>query len=378
MLLRKIVIFFLVCISFLSLETKGQSQYQKILEVSYEGGPLISNGKDWADELHHVIDYQGVDVRLGWRNFSKNHYSFLYRYPIFGIGYSATLPYYSEIGRPQAFYAFGEFPFTHKGLERNFNLSYYGQIGVGFNLNPYDPDINPGNQFIGSEMNAYIHLGFKANYKINSRFMAFSTIGLKHYSNGAAKRPNAGINLAPLSIGIRTNLGKTVPDFQKEIEFPPLEKRWFLNFAIYTGMKNYEIGDPAYFRGGFGVNYLWEDDYRYRLGLGLDVFFAPGMESRYPNQEFGFSDQVSLALVASWEWKLNDRLYVPIGFGAYLKRNDLNGEFTWFYERVGVRYRLNPNLFAGLQIKAHKAKADFFEFTVGYTFPGKIRYISYP
>ncbi len=350
--------------------------YQKVLEVSYEGGPLISNGKDWANELHNVINYYGVDVRLGWRNFSKNHYSFLHRYPVFGIGYSVTLPYYSEIGRPQAFYAFGEFPFTHKGLVRKFNFSYYGQIGLAFNLNPYNQDSNPVNQFIGSELNAYIHLGFKVNYKISNKLFAFSTIGLKHYSNGATKKPNAGINLAPISIGFRTNLGKTVPEFQKEIEFPPLEKRWVLNFALYTGMKNYKMGDPAYFRGGFGVNYLWEADYRYRLGLGLDVFFAPGMERRYPNQEFDFSNQVSVALVGSWEWKLNDRLYVPIGFGTYLKRNRLNEEITWFYERVGVRYRLNSNLFAGLQIKAHKAKADFFEFTIGYTFPAKIRSIS--
>ena len=378
MLARPFVIIFIVHISFLPLELKSQSMYQKVLEVSYEGGPLISNGKEWADELRNVINYQGIDVRLGWRNFSKNHYSFLYRYPIFGIGYSVTLPYYSEIGRPQAFYAFGEFPFSHKGLMRKFNLSYYGQIGVGFNLNPYDPDLNPVNQFIGSSMNAYIHLGFKANYKLTPNLTAFSTLGLKHYSNGATKRPNAGMNLAPISIGLRSNLGKNAPDFQKEIEFPPLEKRWFMNVALYTGMKNYEIGEPSYFRGGFGVNYLWEADYRYRLGVGIDVFFAPGMESRYPDQEFTFSDQVSVAMVGSWEWKLNNRLFVPIGFGVYVKRNELNGEYTWFYERVGVRYRINSNLSTGLQIKAHKAKADFFEFTVGFTFPGKIRYTTNP
>lgn len=377
MLARTFVIIFIALTSFLSFELKSQSMYQKLLEVSYEGGPLISNGKVWADELHNVINYQGIDVRLGWRNLSNNQYSFLYRYPIFGIGYSVTLPYHSEIGRPQAFYAFGEFPLSHKGLTRKFSLSYFGQIGIAFNLNPFDPDLNPVNQFIGSSMNAYIHLGFKANYKITPKLMAFSTLGLKHYSNGATKRPNSGMNLVPLSIGLRTSLGKNAPDFQKEKEFPPLEKRWFLNLAMYTGMKNYEIGQPSYFRGGFGVNYLWEGDYRYRLGIGFDVFFAPGMESRYPDQEFTFSDQVSVAVVGSWEWKLNDRLFVPIGFGVYVKRNELNGEFTWFYERVGVRYRIYPNLSAGLQIKAHKAKADFFEFTVGYTFPRKIRYITY-
>lgn len=374
MLSRMFVIFFLLLIIFLAFDVKGQSRYQKVLEVSYEGGPLISNGKEWANQLLRVINYQGVDVRIGWRNFEKNHYTFLYRYPVFGIGYSVTLPYYSEIGRPQAVYAFGEFPLTHKGLVRKFNLSYYGQIGLGFNLNPYDPYNNPDNQFIGSEMNAYVHLGFKANYKYTPKLTAFTMVGLKHYSNGATRKPNAGINLVPISIGFRTNLGKQDFEFEKEMEFPPLEKRWFWNFALYSGIKNYTIGDPDYFRGGLGINYLWEAAIKYRLGLGMDVFFAPGMESRYPHQEFDFSDQVSVAVVGSWEWKLNNRLYVPIGIGAYLKRNELNDEISWFYERVGVRYRFESNFFAGLQIKAHKAKADFFEFTVGYTIFGKLRY----
>lgn len=151
----------------------------------------------------------------------------LYRYPVFGIGYSVTLPYYSEIGRPQAFNAFGEFPLTHNGLGRKFNLSYYGQIGLGFNLNPYDADSNPDNQFIGSEMNAYIHLGFKANYNLTPKLMAFTMFGLKHYSNGATKKPNAGINLAPISIGFRTNLGKQGSEFEMKWNFLHLKSDGF-------------------------------------------------------------------------------------------------------------------------------------------------------
>lgn len=41
---RTFVILFLLFISFFTFELKGQSKYQKMLEVSNEGGPLISNG----------------------------------------------------------------------------------------------------------------------------------------------------------------------------------------------------------------------------------------------------------------------------------------------------------------------------------------------
>ncbi|WP_186300067.1 acyloxyacyl hydrolase [Algoriphagus algorifonticola] len=365
-------LFLVLGIMIFSLPSLGQQKYQKILELSYENGPMISNGKEWADEIRDLVSYRGADIRLGWRKTSNNFYNKLYRYPTFGIGFSTALPYYPEIGRPQGFYGFGEFPFSSKNLDKRLYLAYFAQLGLGFNLNPYDSLDNPLNQYIGSELNAYIHFGFKANYRLNQDFELFSTIGLKHYSNGATKRPNAGINLAPIALGVRYNIDKISPESLRSIDYPELEKRGYWNFALYLGSKNYEVGDPSYFRGGFGVNYLWDASYKYRIGLGLDYFIAPGFESRYPGRIGTFSNQSSLAIVGSWEWKLNDRLYMPIGLGAYLHYNSENQE-SWFYERIGVRYKMNEHLFGGLQIKAHKAKADFFEFTIGYTIPGKIQ-----
>jgi hypothetical protein len=204
--------------------------------------------------------------------------------------------------------------------------------------------------------------------------LIISDIGMKHYSNGAIKKPNAGINLVPFSLGVKSYLGKVNPTPTTRPVYPALDKRWFLNVALYTGFKNYEIGDRNYFRGGLGVNYLWEANNKFRLGMGLDLFYAPGMSERNDGQQFSFRDQTSLAVVASWEWKLTEKLFMPVGFGVYIYRNELNQEVSGFYERIGFRYRMMEALSVGLQIKAHKAKADFFEFTLGYTIPGKIRY----
>lgn len=355
----------------------AQKKYQQLLEVSYEAGPLISNGKDWANEIADLVSYRGADVRMGWRKIGDDFYNQLYRYPTFGVGFSTALAYYPEIGRPQGIYAFAELPITKNSLHKKLSISYFSQIGLGFNLNPYDSLENPLNKYIGSSLNSYIHFGFKANYQIHERIKVFGTFGLKHYSNGSTKRPNSGINLSPISLGLQYNLNNEFISKDYQLKYPPLEKRGFWNFALYLGHKNYEIGDPSYFRGGFGINYLWEASYKYRMGLGLDFFYAPGYQSRYPDQKGTFSNQISTAIVGSWEFKLNERLYMPIGLGAYVHYNSENQE-SWFYERIGVRYRLNHNLFTGIQIKAHKAKADFFEFTVGYTIPGKVKSVINP
>lgn len=367
-------LFLLGTLFLLSAETFSQERFQKALSVSFDTGPLVTAGRPWEESIKDVVEYKGLDIRFSWRKKETDLYSRLYRHPLFGIGYTTAIPYYREIGRPQAVYGFFEVPFSFSGLDNKLQFGYFAQLGFGYNLNPYDSISNPDNQYVGSSINGYVHLGLKADYFITDRTSITANFGLKHYSNGAAKKPNKGLNLAPFGIGVRTSFGSSTIEANSNFELPELEKRGFWNVALYTGYKSYEIGEASYFRGGIGVNYLWEAAYKYRLGLGLDLFYAGGMDQRFPDQEFGFWDRNSLALVGSWEWKLTERLFVPIAFGVYISRTELNQEFTQYYERIGVRYRFESNLSLGFAIKAHKAKADFFEYTIGYTIPGKVKY----
>ncbi|MFN3996586.1 acyloxyacyl hydrolase [Algoriphagus sp.] len=346
-------------------------KFQKSISFSYETGPLISNGTDWGKEIKDAVDYKALDFQIGWRKISNTTFNYLYRYPTMGFGFNSTLKNYEEIGMPQSIYGFMEIPFSIKGLNRRVSFGYFTQLGVGFNLKPYDSLANPANKYIGSRVNGYINLGFSSRFKISERTDFQASLGLKHFSNGAAKKPNAGINLFPLNLSMNIKLGDINSIPSNSLDVPKKTLKSFWNLALYTGIRNYEIGDPTYFRGGLGLNYLVEPAYKYRLGLGMDLFWAQGMRLRFPEQSFSFKDQTSLAIVGTWEWQLTERIFVPIGLGAYLYRNELNQEISWFYERVGARYRFNNNLSAGMQIKAHKAKADFFEFTLGYTILGK-------
>lgn len=361
----------LIFFGFISLESQAQSN--KFIEFSYDQGPIIGNNKVWANELIDRIDYSAVDIKFGWRSSKNTYYNYINRFPRYGLGFTSAVNYYSEIGRPMGVYAFGEFPFGKNDFSKKLNFSYYAQVGLGFNMNPYDTETNEINGFVSTALNAHIHFGLKAAYQFSNTLSAFTSIGTKHYSNGSVKKPNAGINFIPIAIGLRLNLDKEEFNPGSKPEFPHLEKRGFWNISAYTGMKSYDIGEKAYFRGGIGINYLWELSYKYRGGIGIDWFYGAGGAERYPDENVNFNDVNSFAVVGSWEWKLTEKLYMPIAFGVYLNKAHFNQETTSFYERIGVRYRMNNNVFAGVQIKAHKAKADFFEFTLGYTIPGKIK-----
>ncbi|WP_192349561.1 acyloxyacyl hydrolase [Algoriphagus sp. Y33] len=363
----------IMCIFFVLGFNQVGAQSKRFIEVSYDQGPIIGNNKDWADELINKINYSAIDVRVGWRSSNATYYNYINRYPSYGLGVTSSVGYNPEIGRPMGVYGFGEFPFGKNNIYRKLNFGYFAQIGLGFNMNPFDTDTNPLNGFVGTALNVHVHFGLKANYELSKSFGIFASVGTKHYSNGSIKKPNAGINFVPIAIGLRMNIDQEKFNPGASPVFPPLEKVGVWNIAAYTGLKSYEIDEPAYFRGGLGVNYLWEISYKYRGGIGIDWFYGAGARDRYPGESINFSDVNSFAVVGSWEWKLTENLYMPIAIGVYLSKAHYNQETTGFYERIGVRYRMNNNVFAGVQIKAHKAKADFFEFTVGYTIPGKLR-----
>lgn len=348
-----------------------ERKFQKALTFSFESGPMLSNGTDWGDHIKNAVDYKAVDIQLSWKKISPTKFNYLYRFPSLGVGFNSTIPYFTEIGRPQVIYGFMDIPFSIAAQSNRISFGYFLHMGVGFNLKPFHPDINPINQYIGSKVNCYIQVGLTSAVRLTDRIDFQTSLGFKHFSNGATRRPNAGINLFPLNMGINVKLGDLIALPDEEPVFKENVKNSFWNFALYTGMRNYEIGAPSYFRGGIGFNHLIEPSPKYRLGIGMDLFWAQGMKLRFPDQKFSFKDQTSLAVVGSWEWQLTERIFVPIAFGAYLYRNEQNEETSWFYQRVGARYRFDNKMSVGMQIKAHKAKADFFEFTVGYTLAGK-------
>jgi hypothetical protein len=59
-----------------------------------------------------------------------------------------------------------------------------------------------------------------------------------------------------------------------------------------------------------------------------------------------------------------DRLSFPIEFGTYFYRSAGNSD--QFFHRIGLRYMLNKHLIANLTLLTHWAKADYFEFGIGY------------
>ncbi len=341
-------------------------KYSKVWNLSFEQGAMLGNGTEVGDQLAEASYYNGLDLRLGFRvNDYSDIYNQVYRLPVMGIGwYTSTFQQDEVIGKPNAIYYYFDMPIRIE-RSRKITMSYLAAFGLSYNFNPYDEVSNPGDVFIGSYRNCYVNLALLMNYHITPRWTTSLSIGFKHFSNGSFKQPNYGINLVPVALSVSYR-PKAYKPFEGDMVIPEFISYNQFNIALIAGSKNYSEGEPNYLKAGLSVNWLRAFSYKYKAGLGLDVFYAGGYEERN-NATATFSNTISYAVVGSWEWSLNKHLYVPVAFAVYLKRSEDNGERDGFYERVGIRYRFNNNIFTGITIKAHKGVADIFEWTVGYT-----------
>ena len=342
-------------------------KYIKYLDLRLENGTMLGNGNEIGDQIVNSTYYNGIDVRVGFRKTDPNDiYSNVYRRPYMGVGFYSSTFHNADVGNPNALYFFLTHPFVFEQNKR-LTFDYSMAFGLSYQFNPFDSINNPTNIFIGSYRNCYVHLGLAANYKFNDKWMASATLGFKHFSNGSFKKPNYGINLIPLSVGVSYKFSDQKLDhYAKPI--PAFQKYNLWNVMVAVGSKNYANNQPNYLKMNFGVNYLRAINYKYRIGVGIDIFYAAQSELRTESGVAGFSDATSFAIVPNWEWALSKRLYVPLGIGIYLHHNIENDEKTWFYERAGIRYKFTDHLAAGVTIKAHKGSADFFEWALVYTF----------
>ncbi len=270
-----------------SLDQIPQKKYTKYLDVRFENGLMLSTDSEVGDQLVNSSYYNGADIRLGFRRNDRNSpYSTVYRRPYLGLGWYTSTFHNSDVGSPNALYFFLTIPFKFEG-NKKFTFSYTAAFGLSYNFNPYDSINNPSNIFIGSYKNCYVHLGFVGNYKFSEKLAINGTIGFKHFSNGSFKQPNLGINLIPVTLGLSYRFSDyDIYNFKTPV--PKYIKHNLVNIAFIAGSKNYETGEPNYLKLGLGINYLRQINYKYRIGLGLDIYYAEDSDLRNTSDESSF------------------------------------------------------------------------------------------
>src|SRR5690554_4404260 len=200
----------------LSLTSFGQSQVLtqnntknsfKYLEVKSQFGAFMKSDNMLSE--HGLLDhgYGGVILKMGWQPTNPEGWASKYNYPSYGVGfYSGFLSDAQVFGNPNAVYGFIRFPLSHPESRNEFAIE--PALGITYKLNPYHSETNPLNDAIGARMAVYFNLNFGFTYKWTRELDLLYGIDFSHFSNGSTYKPNSGLNLYGINVGLRYNYNR--------------------------------------------------------------------------------------------------------------------------------------------------------------------------
>lgn len=339
-----------------------------IFEFETENGGILA--QKGLDKTYEGAYYEGINVKVGWQQRAKqDQYYQIYHYPIYGIGFYSSTFHNDIIGSPFALYGFVQTPISPREESR---WSYDYRIGLGLsgNFTPYDEEYNPLNLVIGSRNNVFIDFGIRAQYQFHPKWKAGAGLAFHHFSNGALALPNKGVNLAPFTLSINYQPNTNIM-LRRDSVLVPYSRKWqyHLNYGVGWKQLRQDL-DEHFFKTTVGLYASRHISYKWRLGAGLDLFYSSsGNAEEIAGDKSGkLSSKLSGGPSLYVAHILNNRLLLNGNIGYYIHNQEFNGEIQRFYLRAGARYYVYRNFNAGVSIKAHMGKADFIEWTVGYTF----------
>jgi hypothetical protein len=239
-------------------------------------------------------------------------------------------------------------------------------IGAGFTERRFDLHDNYKDNVISSRTS--FTLSGRFNYAVKlGRFNINTGFGLLHFSNGAIKVPNLGINLPSiyLGIGIRSKgQNSMIPD---TLQRPTFKRKNVISMSVAGGFKQiYPIGGPDYFMGTYSLYAGRSLNRKSIILIGADLFYDPTGKHLYDG-DITKVTKTNLKIGINFGHELTiSKIAAITQFGYYvLDPYKINKPF---YQRYGLKYYFHPNYFAGIALKAHYGVADVVEWSAGFKF----------
>lgn len=352
----------------------GYGQYGEVLATN----PFLKQANGLDDKY---IEFAALSFQLLKQTNGEHLWEQNYGLPTYGVGiYSASFFENKRFGTPIAVYGIFKAPFKRWN---SMSLNYEAALGFTFNWEAFNPAENNYNTSLGASESVFIDLGANLNYELSPHFDLGFGFSFTHFSNGALKSPNLGLNTFSPKISLDYRINKFVPEELKQ-PIPAYIRNTSIDFSIFGGTKNVVYNGngvdtitnykgvyyPVY---GFTSVINRQVNYKSKLGFGMCLSYDGSYNSKViinngepePNDKFQ-GNKLSLSLFPSYELVIN-KLSVVIQPGFYVLRKHSTNKEPSTYQRLGLHYQLDTNLFAGVSLRAYNYHvSNFIEWTLGY------------
>lgn len=369
----------------ISLSDSTKKQHDLTLLAFYQHGMVLPTnvfvrGKNMQQAP--IDSYRAFSLLLTKQTTGEELWEQLYGFPRYGIGiYSAQFNNTSEPGKPIALYGTLSIP-----LFRWENFTVRSDIGLGLAVNWHPFSEDRYNVAIGGEMSSYVDAAILLEYKFKDGLLINIGTSDTHFSNGALRLPNLGINTFAPKISIGYNFVRSAKQFNYQV-VPEYQHQSECYVSLYTGWENklyYESdfdsipNNKGVYYSAYGVSATFnrQISYKSKFGVGFVIGYLGGANTSITKEngllkgnQAPFSEGLELSIFPSYELVIN-RLSIIMQPGFYLYRTKYPFRAPSTYQRIGFKFNLNKDISLGMNMHAHLFSiADYIEWTIGYRLP---------
>jgi hypothetical protein len=337
------------------------AQTQSSISLDMHGGFIMVHRYN----MRHLVQSHiwGGELSFSQTSFDDSFYNHLYNFPEKGISL-----YFSNLGNPtQLGNALALVPYMNLPVNKKRNLQIKSGVGIGYFNTTYNQTDNNLNNVISSNLTVCINAQLQKNWKISDRFELYNKIGMTHFSNGAFKMPNLGINLVTTSLGLRFSDSSTPVFERKDKRNFEKNKKAYFELGLASGLK--EVGGPGglkYAIVNANFSYIYPLSFKSEFLLWSDFFHDRSLEIRLAGDNWEratTADFIQTGIMGGYRLRYN-KLSFMLAMGAYTytRYKGLGS----IYHRVGIRYQLTEKLSLNTTLKSHFAIADFAEWGIVY------------
>lgn len=362
--IKKLLLSFVLLKSF-SLVSQTKEPKDFMITTNAHAGYIISHRNNMT---HLIKGHVGAaEINFVYRTNGSKPWHQLYKYPELGIGFMHFwLGNPEQLGTLEALYPYSDFRLTK--INPVFSLNMRVGVGLAYLMKPFNIETNHKNNAIGSHLNGFVNLRLNAVFRLSNKLKLNTGFGMSHASNGAMKTPNLGLNIPTAHLGLSYVLGNNQWTCRKD-SVPPCVKTWRVSVIAAFGVKELEVPTGSkYLAYGLQLNAYKPLNYKNRIGGGIEAAYNDATKAVWEDDgvfNYEFKDIVQVGAKVGYEYRIH-KLSLPIEFGYYLyKKQSYNGKI---FHRIGMRYNINKHLIANLSLFTHWAKADYFEWGLGYEF----------
>jgi hypothetical protein len=304
---------------------------------------------------------RGIQLDAMYQTNGLKEWEQAYNYPL--VGYNIN---YFDMGMPNILgqaISVGTYlePYLYRG--KNVRATYRIGTGLVYATQMYHEEQNPVNIAISTPFSFVMQGSFNTYYNVTDQLYLKTSAGLTHYSNGAIRMPNAGLNIISASVGAGYRFDARPAQFIKR-EAEPVARKLNVEFVLSGAVNEHlPVGRGRHFAWTNAIYLTQRLSRKSGLFIGGELFRNKALKAQLPDWP-GMED-------ADYR-----RVGVSIGHELYISRLSMvtqAGYYVYqpvpfninYYQRVVLKYYVSNNLFATWGLKTHLARAEFLDLGVG-------------